>query len=63
MLNSEMGMIKFKIPQILSMDRDYAVNLDVGESCWNYGLETLSVSFAVYQMISKLSGVKTIIKI
>lgn len=33
MLNSEMGMIKFKTPQVLSVDRDYVVNLDVSKGC------------------------------
>lgn len=45
-LNSEMGIIKFKIYQVLNVDRDYVANLAVGKGCWNYGLETLSASFA-----------------
>lgn len=58
-LNSEMGIIKFKISQVLNVDRDYVANLDLGKGCWNYGLETLLASFAtVQQMTSKFSGLK-----
>lgn len=33
MLSSEVGVIKFKIPHVPSVDRDYIVNLDVGKGC------------------------------
>ena len=38
MLGSEMGIIKFKIPQVLSMDRDYIANLVMGAEMINYQL-------------------------